>query len=252
LEWIGDPLVGRGVVERRFDLTVDERLVPGIVWTPEGADTPRPLVLIGHGGSLHKRVGYVLSLARRLVRHHAYAAVAIDGPSHGERPGANATLSAGESLRTGQLPEWWTDATTDDMVADWKATLDAVSALPEVGAGGPFGYWGLSMGTIFGLPFVAAEPRLTAAVLGLMGIVGPTAGRIERDAKQLTTPVMFVLQSDDELFARPYGLALYDALATNDKRLHVNPGAHSAVPVDEYLATERFLVERLSGAVVAG
>src|SRR5205823_485865 len=105
MDFIGEPLVGKGVVERRFDLKVDDRLVPGLVWTPtgvEGTETPeavggaeapqdaqgtRPLVLVGHGGSLHKRTEYVLALARRLVRHHGIAAVAIDGPAHGDRGG---------------------------------------------------------------------------------------------------------------------------------------------------------------------
>ena len=75
----------RGVTERRFDLQVGNERVPGLVWTPQGALGPRPLVLIGHGGTQHKRIDNVLALARRLVRHHGYAAVAIDAPEHGDR-----------------------------------------------------------------------------------------------------------------------------------------------------------------------
>ena len=33
-----------------------------------------------------------------------------------------------------------------------------------------YGYWGVSMGTLIGLPFVASEPRISAAVLGLAGL----------------------------------------------------------------------------------
>ena len=56
----------RGVVERRFDLTVGTEVVPGIQWLPEDAG-PCPTVLVGHGGTQHKRVPNVLALARRLV-----------------------------------------------------------------------------------------------------------------------------------------------------------------------------------------
>ena len=57
----------------------------GIVWLPEAATGPRPTVILGHGGVVHKRAPEVLGLARRLVRHQGYAAVALDAPEHGER-----------------------------------------------------------------------------------------------------------------------------------------------------------------------
>lgn len=237
MDFIGEPLVGKGVVERRFDLKVEDRLVPGLVWTPEHAEGTRPLVLIGHGGSLHKRTEYVLSLARRLVRHHGIAAAAIDGPAHGDR-GGTTDLS--------NVATWWTRSTTDEMVDDWAATLTAVQSLPEVGAG-PLGYWGLSMGTIFGLPFVASEPRVQVAVLGLMGVMGATADRLAADAAKVTCPVLFLQQLDDELIDRASVLALFDALGTNDKRLHANPGAHSAVPPEEFVASQEFLASHLLG-----
>ena len=42
------------------------------------------------------------------------------------------------------------------MIEDWQAALEVAQSLPEVGEG-PVGYWGLSMGTRFGLPLVVAE-----------------------------------------------------------------------------------------------
>ena len=76
----------RGVVERRVGLEVEGgEIVPGIVWLPEAASGPRPTVILGHGGVVHKRAPEVLGLARRLVRHRGYTAVALDAPEHGER-----------------------------------------------------------------------------------------------------------------------------------------------------------------------
>ena len=37
------------------------------------------------------------------------------------------------------------------MVRDWRLALAVISEKPDVGAG-PVGYWGLSMGTIYGAP----------------------------------------------------------------------------------------------------
>lgn len=236
MEWSGDPVVSKGVVERGFTVEVDDRVVPGVLWTPEGADGTRPLVLIGHGASVHKRADYVLALGRRFVRHHGFAAAAIDGPGHGDRGGIADLLAFGEV--------WMRPTTTDDTVADWQATVREVQKLPEVGEG-PAGYWGLSMGTLFGLPLVAAEPAVRAAVLGLAGAVGPSRGRLTADAPRVNVPVLFLQQWDDELFAREDVLALFDALGTTDKRLHVHPGGHAFVPLEAYEASEAFLADRL-------
>lgn len=78
----------QGVTERRFDLEVDTGVVPGILWEPSdalAAGTTRPTILIGHGGTQHKRVENVLRLARTFVRHLGVSVVAIDAPGHGDR-----------------------------------------------------------------------------------------------------------------------------------------------------------------------
>ena len=72
----------KGVVEQRFDLKVGTEVVPGIRWLPDGAGGNQPTILIGRGGAQHKRVPNVLGLARRLVRHLGYTAVALDAPGY--------------------------------------------------------------------------------------------------------------------------------------------------------------------------
>ena len=135
------------------------------------------------------------------------------------------------------------------MLADWRAVLDAVQALDEVGRG-PVGYWGLSMGTIFGAPLVAAEARISVAVLGLMGVAGPTEQfrqRVRDAAAEIRCPVLFLMQLEDELFTREQYLDLFDRLATDDKRLHANPGLHPQVPTEELDASIAFLRRHLGG-----
>ncbi len=248
LEWFEDA-TSDDVRERRFEFDHEGRRVPGLLWSPPETSGPRPLVLLGHGASGHKRQDYVLWLARRLVRKFSFAAASIDGPVHGHRrdylqPPRKAAGS--EAVFFDFAARWSSDpAMTDEMVGDLSATLDALQAFPEVGDG-PVGWWGLSMGTILGLPFVAAEPRVKAAVLGLMGLTGPTRERIERDAPNVMCPVLFLVQLGDELFSRDSSIALFDALGSRDKRLHASMGSHGAVPEEEMAASERFLARYLT------
>ena len=238
-----------GVTERRFDLKVGDDVVAGIVWVPEGASGTRPKVLFGHGGSQHKKVAHIRSFGKRLAAH-AWASVAIDGPDHGDRAPAEDLeldpaergIRAGKRLRslTGQqLKERQLQA-----VAEWQATIDAVEQLPDVGDGAT-GYWGVSMGTIFGVPLLAAEPRIRCAVLGLMGIGG--GGRTyEEKARSITVPLQSLVQWQDELMPPDRAIALYEAFGSAEKMLIANQGAHAAVPPYVFAVNDAFFQRHLS------
>lgn len=234
-----DEMVDGGIIERRFDLEVNGETVPGIHWLPEGANTAHPTVLIGHGGTQHKRVPNVLALAQRLVTDAGYGAVALDAPAHGDRmtdadrEEANARQQAMINSG-GRRPPVSDDvakalaARAPKHVAEWKAVLDELQKLPN-SSEGPFGYWGLSMGCAFGMPLIASEPRISAAVLGLFGLREGNQAQLEM-AQSITIPVLFLYQSDDELMTRESGLALWDALGSERKTMHINPGGHVAIP----------------------
>src|SRR6476661_5275714 len=239
IDWVGDGATAMGVAEREFRVARGARPIPGVLWTPQGIETAPALVLLGHGGRGDKRQGYILALARRLVRHHGFAAAAIDGPVHGERRRDATTDGVADEAEFARI--WRDDPTiTDEMVADWRAVLDALQEPTMLGST-PVGYWGLSMGTILGLPLVAAEPRISVAVLGLAGVAGPSKQRLADDAAKIQCPVLFLAQWDDELFRRDRVFDLFGAIGSSDKRLHVNPGLHQEVPAEEFVASERFL-----------
>ena len=243
MEWIGEPVIERGVREQRFDVECQGRRVPGILWTTE---TPAagPLALLGHGGSLHKRADYILATARRLVRHAGIAAIAIDGPAHGDRLGDSGESDPDPARARSEFDKaWQRPETTDEIVADWKAALDAVQA--ELGAG-PVGYFGLSMGTMMGLPLVAAEPRIVCAVLGLMGVWGPNGSRLREDAPEVSIPLRFLAQWDDEIVPRETALELFDRIGSRKKSLRAHPGRHVEVPPDEMRGVADFLAAGLS------
>jgi len=225
-----------------FSVEVEDRSVPTVLWTP--TDGPaRGLILIGHGASGTKTEGYVVALARGLVRRARVAVCAIDGPVHGDRREDGAVTGVVPFLEFSQ--RWANDHhLTDEAVADWRGVLDHILGVlgdPEL----PVGYWGVSMGTILGLPFVAAEPRIGAAVLGLMGLTGPTKHRLERDAAALTCPIEFLVQWDDQLFDRHLAFKLFEAISSDDKHLVANPGAHGDVPTRTFRASADFLISAL-------
>ncbi len=239
---------------RRNDLRVREltiapepgrnRPITGVLWTAPDGPPDRPLICFGHGASGDRMQQPIPWLVDRLVGGHGFAALSIDGPVHGRR-------KVGGGGRDEFWPEWRRPGTVEEMNDDWRRALDFVQHQPDVGTG-PVGYWGLSMGTIYGAPFVAADDRIVAAVLGLMGITGPRHYRptIDQAAAEIDVPVLFIMQLEDELFAREDCLALFDRLASSDKRLHANPGLHPAVPIEELNHSVTFLVERLTAAAV--
>jgi hypothetical protein len=97
------------------------------------------------------------------------------------------------------------------------------------------------MGCGLGVPLIAAEPRIRAAVLGLLGAHG-----LAEDAARIIVPVQFLVQWDDQLVPRDQSLALFDSLASAQKTLHANPGKHGDVPSFEVDSSLRFFARHLS------
>ncbi|WP_156726594.1 dienelactone hydrolase family protein [Streptomyces apocyni] len=241
-----------GVSEQLF--TLDTALntalgeIPGVLWTPEGATGTRPLILMGHGGGQHKKAPGIVARAHRFVAECGFAVVAVDVPGHGDRPQDEeyhriatenqARVEAGED-RAPLIAEFQA-LVARRTVPEWRAVLDAVQRLDDVGAG-PVGYWGVSLGCGLGVPFVAAEPRVRAAVLGLGGALASAEA-----AARITVPVEFLMQWDDERVPRAQSLALFDALASPEKTLHANPGKHAEIPRFELDSATRFFTRHLT------
>jgi pimeloyl-ACP methyl ester carboxylesterase len=249
-----------GVARRSFELRVAGETVPAVLWSPEGAKGPRPLMLMGHGGSQHKKTANIVSRARSYARRLGYATLAIDAPGHGDRISREEAVALGREVGARVRGETAAPMDPERMrqmgqrslkaVPEWKAALDAVQALDFVGAGGPVGYWGVSMGTAIGVPFVSAEPRITAAVFGLAGLrAGQT--EFEAAARAITIPVQFVFEWEDAVAPREAGIALFDAFGSKEKTMHINPGGHMDIPDFERIDWEAFYTRHLGVAADA-
>lgn len=221
-----------GVIER--DFTIGE--VPGVLWSAPGATPGTPLVLMGHGGGLHKRSRGLVDRARDAVLRDGHAVAAIDAPGHGDRPRSAedqawidtmlAERAAGRSMAATIAA--YNASLTERAVPEWRATIDALQELPEIGPGAPIGYSGMTLASAIGIPLVVAECRITAAIFGGVFVYDD----ITLAARSVTIPVDFLLPLDDPEISRESGLALFEEFASEDKTLHAFPGSHFTVPVE--------------------
>jgi pimeloyl-ACP methyl ester carboxylesterase len=240
-----------GVLER--DFTVGG--VPGVLWSPaSGAAGRAPLILMAHGGGNHKKHPAMSGRAQRLVAGCGFHVAVIDAPGHGDRPRtAHDEAEIAELFRAraagepeGPVVVRYNDHLAELAVPEYQATLDALQELPEIGTGGPVGFWGINMGTAIGVPLAAVEPRITAAVFGQHW---PDA--LTGKAKQITIPLDFDRRGENGNLSREAGPALFDAFASKEKSLHVNSGKHKELPRFEADSAVRFFARHLGGAVTA-
>jgi pimeloyl-ACP methyl ester carboxylesterase len=221
---------------RARDFTLGE--ITGVLWSPAGAATTHaPLVLMGHGGGLHKKVPPQVARAHRYVTAHGYTVVAIDAPGHGDRPRTavddqaradlRRAMTAGDSAAVAAVSAQYGITLARQAVPEWQATLDALRQLPEIGTEAPIGYGGgITLGTGIGIPLTAIEPRIRAAIFGGGFVVHDG---LLKAARRIAVPVQFLLPWDDEHVDRQSALGLFDAFASPEKTLHANPGDHRNV-----------------------
>lgn len=242
MHFTSEQRLGDDVLEREF--TLGE--IPGILWTPVSASAPTPLILLGHPGGLRRMYPRLAGRARHAVAE-GYAAATIELPGSGDRPPSPAAEQARADLRRAvQAGEPVDDEIVDRLVLpladkavpEWRATLDALLSLP--GISGPVGFSGGVIGIAVRLAVV--EPRIAAAVL-FAGSFVPRS--MFDEARQVTIPLLVLLQWDDEGNDRQQALDLFDALGSKEKTLHANMGGHTGVPQFEGDDGSRFFARHL-------
>ena len=240
--------------ERRLDDGVRERAftlgdIPGFLWTPgsASASAPVPLILLGHPTLGLARMYPRLAARARHSAAYGFATATVELPGCGDRPRRPAmeqtraelrrTLQAGEPVGD-ELVDALVLPLVDKAVPEWRAALDALLALPEVG--GPVGYSG---GVIsIGVRLAAVDQRIAAAALFAGSYVPRT---MFEEARQVTVPLHVLLQWDDEGNDRQAALDLFDAFGSTEKTLEANMGGHAGVPPFAGDAAARFFARHL-------
>ena len=239
MQFTSEQRLDDGVLER--DFTLGE--IPGVLWT--SAPAPAPLILSGHNGGLHKREARLVARARHFAAEYGFAVAAIDAPGHGDRPRSTADEQVRTDLRRAIQAGDPVDDSVDALIVplvehavpEWRTTLDALLALPEIG--GPVGYAGM---TAVGIGLATVEPRIMAALFFAGGFV-PDSVRAE--ARQVTIPLQLLMQWDDEGNDRQSALDLFDAIGSKEKTLHANLGGHAGTPWFEVDAGAGFFARHL-------
>tara|TARA_R110002124_G_scaffold63777_8_gene174619 strand:+ start:16327 stop:17088 length:762 start_codon:yes stop_codon:yes gene_type:complete len=231
--------------DESFDFSVhhEGQSIPATFWSSRlqsGGGTP--LVLLQHGGPFHKRHEHSNALAETIVERTGAAVLLIDGPIHGRRR----TDTAGvEEMLAAFEQHWRENPGIDQMVSDWRTALDAV--LQQRWADPNRVVWfGMSMGTAYGIPLCAAETRIKAAAIGMWGTDWGQGTSLFEHAGQMQTPALFQIKSEDEIFSLEGQRKLFDAIGSPDKCLHTFAGGHSMTAPGQLDQLLEFIIQALT------
>lgn len=230
--------------DRCFDFVLhhEHGVVPATFWNAPGTSgAPAPVTLLQHGGPFHKRHERTDLLVEAVIERTGGAVLLVDGPIHGRR--RDSELGIAEMLGLFER-SWRENPGIEAYVSDWRMALDSVI---QQGWADPdrIAWLGMSMGTAYGIPLCAVEPRIKAAALGMWGTDWGQEASLLASARQMQTPVLFQIKSEDEIFSIEGQRELFDALGSPNKCLHTFAGGHSLTAPGQLDEILDFLVRGL-------
>jgi dienelactone hydrolase len=199
----------------------------GTLWRCR-TDSRAPLVLVCHGGSSHRLGADVVAIATAVTAAGFAHVASIDGPVHGD----NSPWPLDRTKVLADFRRTWveSDGRIGDAVRDWMSAVTVLLARGDVDFE-RIGWFGLSMGTAYGVPMAADSGLFSAMVLGMWSLRYPGSAPIAAAAPRLTCPVVFQARDEDALFTRQDQQDLFDRLGSEVKSYASYPGPH-ALPGD--------------------
>jgi len=226
------------VREKQVDIATGTSTIPASLYLPEHR-TAAAVVLLGHGLGVDRHHEYN-KLPARLLTERGCAVLIPELPLHGDRRGEE---PADWQAVVDAWQAYWGGGGVEALAAEWRVTQRyARDRFP----GCAIGYFGLSLGTQYGVAFLAGNDSIEAAVLGLFGSLPlPKTPVMNRYAPLVTCPVAFIKQTDDEIHPGPTVDHLFDSLGSKTKRMIEGIGRHAEVAGANIDAATRFLASYL-------
>jgi dienelactone hydrolase len=226
--------------EVRFRFVHGGETVPGLWYLPDD-DGPFPVVVIQHPATSSKDDYFVRDVGQLWARK-GWAAGGLDAPYHGER----ATHDPMGMLRD---PSRFANASAQ-FSGELSAALDTLAARYPLDLG-RLGYVGYSMGSLLGIPAVAADGRYTCAAFCLVGegsMLGSATDPRSPVQRLGGVAVRIVAKMEDEFFPRQSAQGLFDALP-GEKDITWLPGGHFEIGPDVIKAAEQWVAAHFAAPV---
>ncbi len=210
--------------------------IPSSIWS--GNEKPTGVVLLGHGLGVDRHDQTVMRPMEILVQKHGAAVVVPEIPLHGVR--AELPFNTPEIVERWQ--QFWISGGVDSICRELTALAHFCM---ERFAGLPLAYFGVSLGTQYGIPFLAQNESICSAVLGLFGSHPPPKTPVmNRFAPAVSCPSYFIQKLDDEIHPAETTSHLFATIGAKEKVLDSTRGRHADVSEDTVRSACRFLTQR--------
>jgi len=200
-------------------------------------DEPKGIALLGHGLGVDRFDTTVLA-PTRILNELGIHVIVPELPLHGDRQ--DKQLEWDEIVE--QWQSYWANDGRNLLLDEWQH----IYAYTQQRFSLPIVYFGLSLGTQYGVLFLSNVTGVRGAVLGLFGSEPPPKSIVMNHcAPRVTVPTYFIQKMNDEIHSATATQHLYESLGSPSKILDSSLGQHKDVGADSIMKACDFLRKNL-------